>query len=205
MSIGRKIGIMGGTFNPVHIGHLFVAEAAREAFCLEQVLFIPTGDPPHKDTSQLAPGWDRIRMLQLAVRNNPFFQVNAMEITRKGTTYTIDTLMEWKTAHPNDHVFFIIGGDTLPELKTWRTFERVDGLCSFIVYQRIGYPREHLEKEAERLSCDYQADIHFMEGSYLEVSSSSIRKRLAANQTIRYLVPDDVVNYITEHKLYRGD
>lgn len=205
MSVCRKIGIMGGTFNPVHIGHLFVAEAAREAFSLEQVIFIPTGDPPHKEPSQLASGRDRIRMLQLAVRDNPLFQVNEMEITREGTTYTIDTLIEWKAAHPKDQVFFIIGGDTLPELKTWRTFEKVARLCSFVVYQRFGYNKTDLEKEAERLFQIYQAEILFMEGSYLEVSSSSVRARLAENQTIRYLVPDNVVNYILEHKLYKGE
>lgn len=199
-----RIGIMGGTFNPVHIGHLFMAEAARQAFNLNKVLFIPTGFPPHKETPGVT-GQQRIQMLQLAIENNPSFEASGMEVMRAGTTYTIDTLTELRNFYPRDNFFFIIGGDTLLELKTWRNFEKVAGMCSFIVYYRPGYDRKELEKEAQRLLEVYQADIHFMEGPYLEVSSSNLRKRLIENKTIRYLVPDEVVKYITEHKLYKGE
>jgi nicotinate-nucleotide adenylyltransferase len=200
----RRIGIMGGTFDPVHIGHLFMAETAREVLNLDKVLFIPTGYPPHKETSEVT-GQQRIHMLQLAVGNNPSFQVSEMEVMRSGTTYTVDTLTELKTANPRDKFYFIIGADTLLELETWRNFEKVAGMCSFAVYHRLGFNREELEKEARKLSDAYQAEIHFIEGPHLEVSSSSIRKRLAENKTIRYLVPDDVVKYIAEHKLYKGE
>lgn len=196
---------MGGTFDPVHTGHLFIAEAAREAFELDRVIFIPTGYPPHKEACSLTSGQQRINMLQLAVRDHPLFQVSEIEVKRKGTTYTVDTLTELKAVYRRDHLFFIIGGDTLPELRTWRNFEKVAGLCSFIVYHRPGYDRTDLEQEAQRLKDTYKADIHFIEGPYLEISSSGIRKRLAENKTIRYLVPDGVVKYILEHKLYKGE
>ncbi len=203
--MNQKIGILGGTFDPIHIGHLCVAEAARDAFNLNKVLFIPTGDPPHKKSSRLASGKDRVKMIQKAISNNPNFRLDSREIERIGTTYTIDTLTELKELYPHDELFFIIGGDTLLELKTWRNFSSVAGLCDFIVYQRLGYRQHDQEDEALRLQKIYQTRIHFVEGPYLEVSSKDIRRRLEQKQTIRYLVPDEVVIYIKEHNLYKGD
>lgn len=200
-----KIGILGGTFDPIHLGHLFVAEAARDAFNLNKVLFIPTGDPPHKKSSRLASGKDRIQMIQKAICDNPTFHLDSREVERIGTTYTIDTLTEIKELYPHDELFFIIGGDTLLELKNWRNFSSVAGLCDFIVYQRLGYRHHEQKEEALSLQQTYRARIHFMEGPYLDVSSRDIRQRLEQKQTIRYLVPDEVVIYIKEHKLYKGD
>jgi nicotinate-nucleotide adenylyltransferase len=201
----KKIGILGGTFDPIHIGHLFVAESARDAFNLNEVLFIPTGDPPHKKGSRLASGIDRIQMIKIAISDNAAFHLDSREVERAGTTYTIDTLEELKRLYPHDDLFFIIGGDTLLELKTWRNFSSVASLCDFIVYQRLGYRQYEQEEEALRLKQTYQARIHFMDGPFLEVSSSHIRRRLERKQTIRYLVPDEVVTYIQEHNLYKGD
>ncbi|MGI6570464.1 MAG: nicotinate-nucleotide adenylyltransferase [Caldicoprobacterales bacterium] len=201
----KRIGIMGGTFDPVHIGHLFIAEAVRDAFSLERVIFVPTGDPPHKKTSRLTPGLLRVEMLEHAICGNPFFQVSSMEVERKGTTYTIDTLKELTAQWPAARLYYIIGGDTLLDLKNWRSFEEVARLCSFLAYQRPGFEGETLEKEAERLSEDFGAEIHIFEGPHLDISSRSIRRRLAQNRTIRYLVPDRVVKYIKEHNLYRGE
>ena len=205
MSRSQRIGILGGTFDPVHIGHLFIAEAARDAYQLDRVLFIPTGDPPHKKASRLAPGRDRINMLQAALRDNPAFQADDMEITREGTTYTIDSLRELKSRYPEDFLYFIIGGDTLLELKTWKDFGEVAGFCSFIAYQRPGYRKEEMIREALHLAEVYHADIHFAEGPNLEISSKYIRHRLVRNQTIRYLVPETVEKYIKEHHLYKGE
>jgi nicotinate-nucleotide adenylyltransferase len=211
MSRSLKIGIMGGTFDPVHIGHLFIAEAARDAFQLDRVIFIPTGDPPHKKANHLAPGEDRIIMLKAAISGNPAFRVDAMEVTREGTTYTVDTLKELRGRYLQESnegaasLYFIIGGDTLMELKTWKSFETVAGLCSFIVYRRPGYREEELENEAQRLYEVYGADIHFAEGPFLEISSRYLRHRLVMGQTIRYLVPEAVENYIHERHLYKGE
>ncbi|WZL78475.1 nicotinate-nucleotide adenylyltransferase [Eubacteriales bacterium mix99] len=205
MARSRKTGILGGTFDPVHIGHLFIAEAARDAYGLDRVLFLPTGDPPHKKASHLASGRDRINMLRAALRDNPSFQVDDMEVAREGTTYTIDSLKELKERYPEDFLYFIIGGDTLLELKTWKDFCSVAGLCSFIAYHRPGYEREELAEEAERLAGIYHADICFAEGPGLDISSKYIRHRMERNQTVRYLVPKTVEDYIAEHHLYRGE
>ena len=154
----KRIGIMGGTFDPVHIGHLFIAEAVRDAFSLERVIFVPTGDPPHKKTSRLTPGPLRVKMLEHAICGNPFFQVSSMEVERKGTTYTIDTLKELTAQWPAARLYYIIGGDTLLDLKNWRSFEEV-AACALLAYQRPGFEGETLEKEAERLSEDFGAEI----------------------------------------------
>lgn len=205
MSHSQRIGILGGTFDPVHIAHLFIAEAARDAYQLDRVLFIPTGDPPHKKTNRLAPGRERIRMLEEAIRDNPAFQVDDMEITRGGTTYTIDTLRELRMKYPGSQLYFIVGGDTLLDLKNWRNFESVAQMCSFIVYQRPGYHNEEMEREALELAKIYRADIHFAEGPNLEISSKYIRSRLVQNQSIRYLVPASVEEYIRKQGLYKGE
>jgi nicotinate-nucleotide adenylyltransferase len=204
MSVGRRIGILGGTFDPVHIGHIFAAEAARDAYALDYVLFIPAGDPPHKKNIRLAPGKDRIEMLRRAAEHNPFFKVDPREVERKGTTYTIDTLRELREEYPGNELFFIIGGDTLLELKNWREFNSVAKLCRFIVYERPGVAMDEQLKEANWLEETFNAVIHFLEGPHLEVSSKLIRKRLKNNQTIRYLVPEEVYKYIIEHNLYKG-
>ena len=205
MTDQKRIGIMGGTFDPIHIGHLFAAEAARDAFSLNRVLFVPTGDPPHKRNSRLASGEDRLRMIQMAIDDNPAFILDSREIQREGTTYTIDTLRELKEEHPHDTLFFIIGGDTLLELKNWREFSAVAGLCSFIVYQRPGYHIQEQREEALFLQSSFRADIHFITGPHLEISSENIRRRLKDNLTIKYLVQEEVVIYITEHKIYKGE
>jgi len=195
---------MGGTFDPVHNAHLFIAEAVREALSLDKVLFIPVGDPPHKNVNRLAPGEDRINMLQEAISGNPWFQVDDMEIKRKGVTYTIDTLKELKIKYPRDEIFYIVGGDTLLELKNWRDFPSVARLCRFAVYRRPGYENAILDSEADRLAREYQADIVFVDGPGLDISSRYIKGRLVNKQTIRYLVPEAVYEYIEKSGVYKG-
>lgn len=206
MSGCKKIGIMGGTFDPVHIGHLIVAEAARDAYDLDEVLFIPTGDPPHKKVEQLAPADKRAHMLELAVNGNSSFSVDMLEIYRKGITYTVDTLKELKVRYPKDAaLYFIIGGDTLLEIDTWKAYEEVVQMCSFIVYQRPGYESEAVRHEALRLLNEYNANIHFVEGPFLEISSKDIRNRILLNKTIKYLVPESIERFIMERHLYKGE
>lgn len=205
MISSRRIGIMGGTFDPVHIGHLVAAETARDAYGLDFVLFMPAGDPPHKKARHLAPKEARVSMLESAVRDNPFFIVDKTEVERAGTTYTIDTLKELGRKYAGDKLYYIIGGDTLLELHTWRCFEEVSRLCSFIVYQRPGYRTDEVRQEALRLSETYEADVCFAEGSYLDISSSDIRSRVFMNKSIKYLVPDSVESLIRNRHLYKGE
>ena len=200
----RRIGLMGGTFDPVHHGHLYMAEAAREAFSLDQVLFIPVGNPPHKQHRGIAAARDRLAMLSLAVESNPWFSVSALEIDRRGTTYTVDTLMSLQAEVPQAEHYFIIGADTLLEVRNWKSFDRVAGLCRFIVLHRPGVSRAQGEAEAKALHRKYGAQIEWMESLHLEISSRDIRQRTAQDRSIRYLVPEPVAAYIHRMQLYGG-
>ena len=200
----KRIGIMGGTFDPVHFGHLFAAEASRGPFNLDHVLFIPAGNPPHKQGRRVTSAEHRIRMLELAVADNPGFSVSPMETLRTGTTYTIDTLTALKGLYPAASLHFIIGGDTLLELEGWKRFDEIAGLCSFIAFHRPGIRSGAAVQEAERLRNTYGAHISFFNGPELGISSSDIRSRVLEGRTIRYLVPDRVKEYIDKFQLYMG-
>lgn len=202
----RKIGILGGTFNPVHIGHLVMAEVARQECNLDKVIFIPTGDPPHKVGQYVELSEHRLKMVELAVSDNPFFEVDDLEIRRSGITYTIDTLLEYRARAASDvQLYFIIGGDTLMEITSWRRFEEVLKLCSFAVYQRPGYMRKEIEHQANYLRLHMGASIFFVEGPALDISSTEIRQRLKQRKTVKYLLPSQVDEYIHKHSLYMGE
>lgn len=200
-----RIGLMGGTFDPVHHGHLYIAEAARETFALEQVLFIPVGNPPHKQHRRITPARDRLSMLSLAVAGNPWFSVSALETDRRGPTYTVDTLTALQAESPDAVYYYIIGADTLLEVQNWKSFDQVAGLCRFIVLHRPGVPRPQAQAEGEALRRTYGAQIEWMESLLLEISSQDIRQRTAQNRSIRYLVPEPVAGYIRRMQLYGGD
>ncbi|MGI6201320.1 MAG: nicotinate-nucleotide adenylyltransferase [Christensenellales bacterium] len=198
-----RIGIMGGTFDPIHISHLFVAEQAWQAFSLDRVLFVPTGDPPHK--RHLADKFQRLRMVELAVAGHPAFEACPLEVERPGVTYTVDTMGALRAQYGPETVFFyIIGGDTLLDLTTWRESQRVMGMTRFIVLDRPGVDPETVRREAQRLRQDCGADIRFFPCDRLDVSSTMVRRRVRAGLSVRYLVPDGVRDYICENRLYRG-
>ncbi|HOB19134.1 MAG TPA: nicotinate-nucleotide adenylyltransferase [Candidatus Atribacteria bacterium] len=201
----RRLGIMGGTFDPVHLGHLMAAEAARESLQLDHVLFIPTGEPPHKRQRTLAPADDRVMMLRLATGSNQYFSVDTIEIDRPGATYTVDTLLQLRERYTDSpELYFIVGGDTLMELKFWKSFELVARLCAFAVYPRPGVSDERLKAEAGSLKARYDARISFIQGPMADISSSEIRSRAAQGASIKYLVPEPVESYIAQKQLYRG-
>ncbi len=201
----RRLGIMGGTFDPVHLGHLLAAEAARESMGLDHVIFIPTGEPPHKRQRILAPAEDRVAMLRLATGSNQYFSVDTIEVDRPGATYTVDTLLQLRERYTdNPELYFIVGGDTLMELKSWKSFELVARLCAFAVYQRLGVGYGQLKEEAEYLKARFDADICFIQGPMADISSSEIRSRAARGSSIKYLVPESVESYITQKQLYKG-
>ncbi len=202
----KHIGIMGGTFDPVHIGHLILAELAICELSLDHVLFLPTGDPPHKKNRQLTSAQKRLDMLQLALEGNPSFSISTIELKRQGTTYSYDSLLELKGLYPDGtRLTYIIGSDTLLELKNWKSFNLVASLCDFAVYERPGIDRSDLRAEADRLEASYQAKVCFIKGPVISLSSSEIRQRVAHNKTIRYLVPERVFKYINKERLYRGE
>jgi nicotinate-nucleotide adenylyltransferase len=200
----KQIGIMGGTFDPVHFGHLFAAEAARDSFNLDHVMFLPVGNPPHKQGRMITSTHHRLRMLELAVAGNPGFSVSLLETMRPGISYTIDTLLALRGLHPAASLYFIIGGDTLLELEGWKRFDEIAALCSFIVYHRPGIHHGAALQQVERLKGSYRARISLLEGPRLDISSSDIRSRVSKGKPIRYLVPDGVKEYIEKFQLYMG-
>ncbi|MDD3520206.1 MAG: nicotinate-nucleotide adenylyltransferase [Actinomycetota bacterium] len=203
-----KIGIMGGTFNPIHHGHLVTAAEALNQFELEKVIFIPSGDPPHKDYREEEIAEHRYLMTVIATSSNSNFFVSRIEIDRKGKSYTIDTLKELKSIHGADtEFFFITGADAILEILTWKKTEEIINLCYMIAATRPGYNLlrlEELKKDFARITNNNVEDkILVMEVPALAISSTDIRERIRSNRPIDYLVPEGVSNYILKHGLYR--
>lgn len=202
--MGRKIGIMGGTFNPIHIGHLMLAEHAYEEFHLDEVIFLPSARPPHKNQDILS-DINRKEMILLAIQDNPHFAFSLLEFERKGTTYTVDTMRELNKRYPMDTFYFIIGADSFFALESWHNPKCLFGQTSFLVATRDGHQEKELKEHKDRLEKQYQAKIKFLNFPDIEISSSSIRKRVMENKSITYYVPKAVEDYIYSHKLYRQE
>ncbi len=196
-------GILGGTFDPVHTGHLILAQEAMEKLDLSRILFIPCNQPPHKSAVRLTAARHRLAMLEMAIEGNPAFEASDIEIRRGGVSYAVDTLRALSGQAQSPENVFIIGADTLPELHLWHEIETVLTLCRFAAFGRPGYIENFREENInlpppwpERL----MGDLH--PGRLIEISSSDIRHRLAEGWGIRYLVPPEVEMYIAEHNLY---
>jgi nicotinate-nucleotide adenylyltransferase len=197
----RRIGLMGGTFDPIHHGHLVAAEEARWQFDLDTVLFVPTGQPWQKPVG-VSPAEDRYRMTVIATASNPAFEVSRVEIDHPGPTYTVDTLRRLRAELGEDaRLFFITGADAVLHILTWKDREEVLALAEFIAATRPGYD---LERLTERLPLARER-LHPMEIPMLAISSTEIRARVARGAPIQYLVPDGVVEYVAERGLYRSE
>lgn len=188
----KKIGLFGGTFDPPHFGHLLIAEQAREACSLDEIWFMPSRIPPHKESSNLCVDEDRIEMVTRAIEDNPYFQLLLIEFERSGPSYTIDTIKELKKLHKDTNFYFIIGGDMVNYLPKWKDIEELLTLVTFIGIKRPGY----------ELSSFYRDKVVMVEAPQLEISSSEIRDRLLKKQSVRYLLPEVVHNYIKEREIY---
>lgn len=198
----QKIGIMGGSFNPIHIGHLHLAESARIEFGLDLVIFVPTGDNPFKHKNDGIDREHRYRMVELAIASNPYFAATRIEIERYGNSYTIDTVRELKSRLPEDDLFLITGADIVFELPKWREAEELMQSVAFISAYRPGYPKRKFDRQIKTLQKKYGARIYKLLSSEMDVASTDIRKRLSNNQSIRYLIPENVEAYIRENHLY---
>ena len=196
-----RIGIMGGTFDPIHHGHLFVAEEARVMFALQRILFIPNGNPPHKKEYALTPADRRYAMVEIATQQNPAFVCSPLELNRVGRSYTVDTLLLLREEYPDAELFYITGVDAVADILTWKRHDEVIRLATFIAATRPGYTTAHLR---ERLPADYLERILPLDSTALGISSTDIRARVARRLPIRYLTPDGVVEYIETHFLYAG-
>ncbi|MEM2661517.1 MAG: nicotinate-nucleotide adenylyltransferase [Nitrososphaeria archaeon] len=199
----RRIGLMGGTFNPIHIGHLVTAEEAFYQFKLDEIIFIPSGKPPHKTDGDIAPAEDRYLMTVIATASNPHFTVSRIEIDRVGPSYTVDTLREMKKIYGEEtELFFITGADAIIEILTWKDPEIIADLCEFIAATRPGYSLRKFE-ELHLVGNKKLPKVHFMEIPALAISSTDIRKRVKEGRPIKYLVPEGVAEYLTKRGLYR--
>ncbi|MDP2690608.1 MAG: nicotinate-nucleotide adenylyltransferase [Deltaproteobacteria bacterium] len=216
------IAVLGGTFNPIHFGHLRVAEEAREALGLDKVLFMPAFFPPHKEDPALVDADTRLEMVRLAVEGNPGFAVSDMELKRGGRSFTIDTVRELKAGGKDGpRVSLIIGNDSFNDITTWCEYEELLNLASFIIVPRPGYP---VKKPAEALPVElarkfwYDStsgaygvsyrnsegnSLTYLDCTLLDISSSDIRRRIREGRSVRYLLPDGVIGFIREKGLYR--
>ena len=201
----EKMGVLGGTFDPIHLGHLIVAEDLREKLGLSEVLFIPAGRPwlKMKEEKTISAAEHRLAMVRLAVASNHYFKVSTMEINRPGISYSIDTVLELKSElGAQTEIYFIVGPDALAELPKWKEPARLVEICRVVGIGRPGYARANLRK-LERSIPGASRRIMMVDVPQIDISSTEIRERVACGLSIRYLVPEAVEKYIAEHKLYR--
>lgn len=216
----QRIGILGGTFNPIHYGHLAASEEVRERLKLDKVLFVPSFLPPHKRKEEIPSASQRLEMVRLAVADNDHFEISEIEISRGGKSYTVDTIAGLRASDPGTEFFFITGVDSFLEIETWKDWQHLLSLCAFVVLSRPGYHFSDLLKigfiksaRKKLLSLDRGAIQHakiradrftlYLEFiSHYDISSTMIRKRLRRGGSVKYLLPDPVENYIIKNKIY---
>ncbi len=202
-AVTRRIGILGGTFDPIHVGHLMTAEAVRDEFSLDKVIFIPAAVPPHKMDQQVTEARHRYLMTVLATTSNPHFDVSSIEMDRPGPSYTIDTIYELKRQYgENTDLFFITGADAIADIPTWDRIEELLGLCQFIAATRPGF-LPNVDNIKEYFGELGSTRIHRLETPELEISSTNIRERLKRGFSIKYIVPPAVEDYIYKEGLYK--
>lgn len=200
------IGIMGGTFDPIHFGHLRAAEEVLQGFGLERVIFVPSGRPPHKSTMEVTPPEHRYLMTLLATADNPHFEVSRIEIDRGGPSYTLDSLRELRrVTSPEKAFYFITGLDAILEISSWQKYTELFDLADFIAVTRPGYSVEALSRLETTLGEIRFSKIHPFPVTLLAIASRDIRKRVREGKSVRYLVPEPVVSYIHKEGLYSTD
>lgn len=203
LSRRSRYAIMGGTFDPIHFGHLAAAETVRERLDCDKVIFIPSGNPPHKKDRVLTKAAHRYAMTAKAVESNPYFQVSDIEIHRNGYTYTLDTIKEMKAYYGEDiELLFITGADALLEVETWYKAEELLTQCGFAAVTRPGYDKSKLEQKLQELQSKYHSVLHIVDVPGLNISSTDIRNRIRDGLSIKYLVPEAIEEYIYDNGLY---
>ena len=198
----NRLGIMGGTFDPIHYGHLVGAEMARSKFNLNKVIFIPSGTPPHKDRSDITAAGLRYEMIERAIQDNPAFDISAIELERKGPSYTVDTLRVLRDFWPDHELYFITGSDVLCEIFSWHEVEEILKMTEFIGAARPGFDASDFLLKVHQEHPETQGRIHYIEVPALAISSTDIRARVKLGEPIRYLLPEPVRLFIQDHGLY---
>ncbi len=197
-----RIGIMGGTFNPIHNAHLTMAHAAYEQACLDKIWFMPSKNPPHKSSSEIISEKHRSNMIRQAIKDTPFFEFSDFELRHEGTTYTAETLQRLHRTYPTDQFYFLMGGDSLFELETWYHPEQIMKMTTILAFSRNGETLQHMQARARYLTDHYQADIRILSMPDMPISSSLIRSRILAEKPVDRMLPPAVEKYIFQEKLY---
>jgi len=201
----ERVGILGGCFDPIHIGHLIVAECVADLLRLGTVLFIPCNLPPHKRRTDLTPGGHRLRMVERAIEGNPRFAASDIELRRGGLSYTVDTLRELRKRYGSAAaLFFIIGADSLREITSWRDYTTILSSCTIVTALRPGYDLSGWPEDPAQFARGQAGKVrsHIVRTPRIEVSSTDIRRRCRRGESIRYMVPKSVEQYIRRHRLY---
>lgn len=198
----KKTGIMGGTFNPIHNGHLTLARRAREQFGLDEILFMPCGDPYMKASQKVESGQVRAQMTALAIQGEPYFSLSTIEIEHPGRTYTYETLEYLRKENPDIRYYFIMGADNLFQIPQWAMPERIFANCCILAAMRDDKTIEDMRRQIEYLQQEYHAVIYILRTEYMDVSSSEIRLKVSRGESIEEYVPESVRSYIIEKGLY---
>ncbi len=198
----KQICLIGGTFDPIHYGHLVVAEEVRQKFGIQKVIFIPAARPPHKMDQEISEPHHRVNMTRLATASNRYFEVSTIEIERQGLSYTIDTVQEIKSIYKIETVYFITGADAVLEILNWKEAEKLLNMCTFIAATRPGYNLNNLKETLKSLPGEIFKKTLPLEVPALSISSSDIRQRVREGRSIKYLLPEPVEQYIKENKIY---
>lgn len=199
-----KVGIMGGTFDPIHIGHLILGENAYLQFQLDRVLFMPSGNPPHKQSREgRATTSERVEMVKKAVADNPHFQLSLAETHEQGYTYTKETLSRLAAENPETEYYFIMGADSLFSFESWKEPAEICKLCTLVVAVRDHVHMKELNAQITYLSEKYHARIEKLDTPNIDISSGTLRRYIRLKKPIKYYVPDEVIRYIEEHQMYQ--
>jgi len=196
----KKIGIIGGTFNPIHLAHLYIAYEAKLKLGLDKVIFMPVGSPPHKNNKEIVGASLRYEMVKEAIKNYEDFEISDYEIKKEGSSYTFETL-EYLKNYDNE-LYFITGADCLLTIEKWNQPQKILNLSKFVVFNRGGYSKDELLKQKEEIDKKYNTNVIFLDIINLEISSSMIRKRIKEGKRVDFFIPKNVLNIILQNRLY---
>ena len=202
--MNKKVGIMGGTFDPIHNGHLIIAQCALESYQLDEILFVPSGIPWLKDISKVLNKKTRVSLTGLAIEGNQSFALSTIEIDREGNSYSYKTVEELKEQNPGVDYYFIMGADSLFEIETWKNPAELMKNCIILVAVRDEYNDIQMNEQIHYLQEKYHAEINLLKTPRLDISSTDIRRKVAEGKSIRYMLPDSVIDYIKKLHLYES-
>lgn len=198
-----KIGIMGGTFDPIHIGHLLLGEFAYEDYGLDEIWYLPNGNPPHKQQAEESALNHRVEMIRQAIRNVPYFKLCLHEAKETEHSYTYQTMRELNTLYPENDFYFILGADSLFSIETWKYFREIFPTCTILAAMRDDKDAADMRMQIRYLEEKYGARIRILQAPLLEISSTTLRERASRGQSVSYMVPDAVAEYIKKNRLYQ--